>query len=443
MSKYKIYFFVFIMGLCLVNITLAEVTSKEETNFPRLIAVFEPARLNLISDNIDLLSKFDMLMMSMNMGQLFPEQLKEIKKRNSDVKFLVYVNSSAAPRQSKTKTESLSNMFHAGIKDGWWLRDSDGNIQPGLGGGGERVGALNVTNLCPLVNNQRWNTYIIDFLKDNILSTGLWDGVMFDVVKDGIVVPSPKGKMQAGRKRGPARQDKPKRQSGKEFDLDNDGIADDGDWVNQKWQEGYRTMFTYARKKFGKDILLVANGNHTQYDYCNGKVFENFPHFIHTTKGDWLETMKLYHLWLTKAQSPKVVIFDIWAEPEDYRSLRLGLTSALMDDGYFSYESGEKEGKQQGQILWYDEYDNAGKGRGYLGKAINSAKEIMPKIFRRDFEKGIVLTNMSDKEIIIKLETEFRKIKGSQDPKVNDGSLIKEITLPAQDGIILLNTKSH
>jgi hypothetical protein len=59
-------------------------------------------------------------------------------------------------------------------------------------------------------------------------------------------------------------------------------------------------------------------------------------------------------------------------------------------------------------------------------------------IYRRDFEHGVALVNPTAAPATINLGGTFRKIKGTQDPQVNDGSLVTSVTLPAKDGLILL-----
>lgn len=55
--------------------------------------------------------------------------------------------------------------------------------------------------------------------------------------------------------------------------------------------------------------------------------------------------------------------------------------------------------------MWFDEYDNAGKGKGYLGYPEDNAYVILDfgkdgKVFRRDFDNGIVICNPSGKKSI-------------------------------------------
>jgi hypothetical protein len=68
-----------------------------------------------------------------------------------------------------------------------------------------------------------------------------------------------------------------------------------------------------------------------------------------------------------------------------------------------------------------------------------SLQEGSPEVYWREFTGGLVIVNATSQSRIITLPRQYRKIKGSQQPQVNDGSLVKEIRLAARDGIILLN----
>ena len=59
-------------------------------------------------------------------------------------------------------------------------------------------------------------------------------------------------------------------------------------------------------------------------------------------------------------------------------------------------------------------------------------------VWQRNYENGIVLVNATAKQITISLEGTFKKINGSQDPTINDGSLVTQVSLQPKDGIILL-----
>jgi hypothetical protein len=127
--------------------------------------------------------------------------------------------------------------------------------------------------------------------------------------------------------------------------------------------------------------------------------------------------------------------------------MRFGLTTTLLNNGYFSYEM-NTAGHGSLCLMWFDEYDNAGTDRGYLGYPLGEAYQVESSrltphksasdIWQRNYENGIVLVNATSTSITILLDGTFRKIKGTQDPVVNDGSLVTQVTLQQKDGIILL-----
>jgi hypothetical protein len=116
--------------------------------------------------------------------------------------------------------------------------------------------------------------------------------------------------------------------------------------------------------------------------------------------------------------------------------MRFSLCSTLMSNGYFSYalSSGVHA---SGGLDWFDEYDGGGIGRGYLGQPTSAATKV-GNAWRRDFTNGVALVNPSGSAVTVQLGGTFRKIQGTQDPTVNDGSLVTAVTIPAQDGIIVL-----
>jgi hypothetical protein len=59
----------------------------------------------------------------------------------------------------------------------------------------------------------------------------------------------------------------------------------------------------------------------------------------------------------------------------NYQKMRFGLTTALLGDGFFSYEI-NTNGHGYLCLMWFDEYDNAGAKRGYLGQPLGPAYRI-------------------------------------------------------------------
>jgi hypothetical protein len=63
--------------------------------------------------------------------------------------------------------------------------------------------------------------------------------------------------------------------------------------------------------------------------------------------------------------------------------MRFGLTSALMGDGFYSYTVGGS-----GAVLRYDEYDNGGIGRGYLGRPLGAMRSAVAPLSTPDLLGG-------------------------------------------------------
>jgi hypothetical protein len=59
-------------------------------------------------------------------------------------------------------------------------------------------------------------------------------------------------------------------------------------------------------------------------------------------------------------------------------------------------------------------------------------------LYRRDFQNGIVLVNPAARSLTTPLETSFRKILGTADRIVNDGSWVTEVTVPPSDALFLI-----
>ena len=140
------------------------------------------------------------------------------------------------------------------------------------------------------------------------------------------------------------------------------------------------------------------------YDLLNGNNYEGFP----TDDGlsyaaGWRETVfgpltdiGSYFEWIEKGQQPNLTMVETYEDdgsPEstgdgeydnpcikpgfvpNYQKMRFGLATALLNDGYFSYEI-NTNGHGSLCLMWFDEYDNAGQTRGYLGMPLGAAYRI-------------------------------------------------------------------
>ncbi len=109
--------------------------------------------------------------------------------------------------------------------------------------------------------------------------------------------------------------------------------------------------------------------------------------------------------------------------------VRWGLTLAMMAGMYYQAPDGG----------WYDEFWGGSLNkRGYLGQPTGAAVKLSNGVWRRDFANGIALNNSTGSSQSVNLSGTFRHLTGSQAPTVNNGSSVTSVTLPAQDGLILL-----
>jgi hypothetical protein len=208
------------------------------------------------------------------------------------------------------------------------------------------------------------------------------------------------------------------------------------------WNTGAIGYGNTLRAAVGSKIL-IGNGNLRNFN-MNGAIFEEFPYAnlsLATWKtvfvGPYSAPRASYPEWMAGVTAQNLTTFQVYGSATNYQLMRFGLTSALMNDGYFSYAL-SSSGHARNGLYWFDEYDNAGAGRGYLGQPTGAARTVATNVWRRDYAGGAVLVNPSDVAVTVQLGGTFRKIKGTQAPTVNDGSLVTAVTIPAKDGIILL-----
>lgn len=171
------------------------------------------------------------------------------------------------------------------------------------------------------------------------------------------------------------------------------------------WNAGLRRYEEIIRNAVGPDRILFANWGMPNYDLLNGNNFEGFPSDEYTLD-DWHRMVfgpapnGSYFDWVERARQPNLTMIETYEDdggPDptgpgeydnpcddpsftpNYRKMRFGLATALLNDGYFSYEI-NTNGHGSLCLLWFDEYDNAGAGRGYLGQPLGPAFRAIPTL---------------------------------------------------------------
>ncbi|PJA45361.1 hypothetical protein CO174_03490 [Candidatus Uhrbacteria bacterium CG_4_9_14_3_um_filter_50_9] len=348
------------------------------------------------------LASFDLIIIPVEAQVYNQSFFSSIRDRNPDILILPYI-----PTVSWNDLywiDDLHQSMSAQLDSDWWLTDGDGDqvsVWP-------NTRALNL--------NSGWSEFLPEWTRDEVLSTGYWDGIFYDEVQDSI--------SWLG-----------------DVDVDKDGNRDSASSADTLWENKYEDLFEYTRTLIGDEYIVITNGssNSRFANHTNGRMFETFPSSGNTL-AEWADKADEYLDLEVEVNEPSVQVINVNTENtgnENFQEVRFGLTTTLLGDGYFSYDFGTQDHSQ----LWtYDEYSAyLGAPKSTLQNATNPQDTtISTGVWQRDFEEGKVIVNATSSTQTIELGGEFEKIHGTQDPSFNDGSIIYEVTLESQDGIVLL-----
>ena len=359
------------------------------------------------------LAKWDFLVLDMEVQENSPSELQLIRQLNPKIKIIAYITSQNLFDSSFNSNEAvLRKDLAQGIDDSWWLRDESGNRLSDW----PSAYVLNVTDYCKSVGGKRFNDFLPEFVANNIMSSGFWDGVFYDNVWNGA------SWFNNGN-----------------ISLSDNGHRNSASELNSAWVNGMKKIFNRT-KELWPQAIIVGNGSFVS-DYqnsLNGWMLENFP-TPWENGGTWSGVIQSY-LKLSGSSANYNIINTAATNANDYKRFRYGLTSSLLGSGYYSFDFGPSD---HAQLWWYDEYDVD------LGSKQNAAynlldknnKTIKPGLWRRDFTNGIALVNSTDKEQkYVFSKEEFERIRGTQDLSINNGQKINWIKLAPRDGIVLLKS---
>lgn len=402
-----------IFFLCPLNSRAAVLKS----GYPRLANYFLPWEIN--DEEAMELAKWDLLVLDLETAASSQTQIKKIRSLNPNVIILAYLT----PQEIVDNPGSLNNSYYRqklvdGIDSSWWLKKSDGQMFSNWPG----TTMLNLSNSAGLNSKgERWNDYLAEFVDNEVKGSGLFDGVFYDNIWSDI------SWLNSG-----------------DLDLNNDGFRDSAEEANRSWQAGVKKLLSKTKKLAGNDFLIIVNGQ-TFEDYqkiTNGLMLEKFP-TPWENGGTWSGAMKTYTKLPFINLSPSLGIINATDKNQaNYKYLRYSLGSALLGDGYYSFDY---DVTNHGQTWWYDEYNIK------LGPAQSTAYNLLdknngvfvPGLWRRDFKYGSILVNSTKQEQrYVFSKEEFNKIKGDQDPITNNGLKINYLKLASDDGVILLKTNT-
>ncbi len=223
-------------------------------------------------------------------------------------------------------------------------------------------------------------------------------------------------------------------------DWDMDGQDDNRDDLDIKaaHRRGHVAHWTEAQR-LHPTVLLFGNSNDVSSPEFSGKLHGMFMEALIGASwsleswNGWDAVMARYRAAMQHTASPHLVGFNVHGKKDDYQRMRYGLTSCLLDDGYFTYTD---EDAMYASVVWFDEYDVT------LGNPIDTppTQPWQNGVYRRRYEQGMVLTNPTNQPKTITIEKGYQRLNGTQAPEVNSGAPVTSITLASKDGIILAKT---
>lgn len=378
-----------------------------KSTFPRLSNYFLSWELS--DEQATELAKWDLVILDMEHQVKNKEKILKMRELNPKIIILAYI----ATQEIRSDAIQLSQYIplraelYQGIQSSWWLKRPDGakiSWWPG-------TEMLNVTDVASKINGQNWGDYFSNFVTGKVLASGLWDGIFFDNTWNSLT-----GMV------------------GDNLDIDGDGAVEAKSEIEAAYRRGMALVFGKVRSA-GSQYLLMGNDGDI-FTELNGMQLENFPY----ARG-WSRMLKDYVAFQGAGFPPAFSAFNANTANiggrDDYQKARYGLTSALLADGFYSFDLGDRN---HGQTWWYDEYNfSLGEQAGQPFLVKNNSRDFNQRgLWRRDFKDGLVLVNSGNVAEAIDLGGEYEKLRGTQDPSVNDGLIVSTVTVQPQDGLILL-----
>lgn len=194
------------------------------------------------------------------------------------------------------------------------------------------------------------------------------------------------------------------------------------------------------------NFIVMCNGwnlPNENFDKTNGAMAEDEINRVIDGEVDFENFLNRYIRWTTECIKPTVTtivcsprgvetdpaVFLSWTPEQqqqardnaqflDLKTMRFGLTTTLMGDGYFAFDYGVL----RGDWWWYPEYDAPlGYPKGVAYKNSNGT-------WQRDYEGGTVIVNGTNYDAVIKLSPPHTD--------VSTGEISQHFTLPSFDGRI-------
>ncbi len=205
-----------------------------------------------------------------------------------------------------------------------------------------------------------------------------------------------------------------------------------------------------AALRDGKAVVMLNDWNLPRKGFAtlNGVLAEDEINRVIEGMVDFEDFLARYFRWVRESRKPVVTMIVCrpqsigddafrwhklsWkerqairdrAQNQDPKTMRFGLTTTLMGDGYFGYDTGTMG---RGNWWWYKEYDAP------LGHPRGPARRNADGTWQRDYDGGTVIVNGTLYDTVAELHTKSRDVSTAR--------VGTRFTIPSFDGRIFLPT---
>jgi hypothetical protein len=411
---------ILVFGLCQQAIGQS---NDSEPRFPRIASIQVGNGISLANqERLNIIGKADVVLLGFWVGwamdgNSMADVVDILRAKNPDIILAPYTNVTETRDTKPILADKVWNEIGAGGTEGWWLRKSDGTRTSHW----KSNFTINHSNfVTPDANGQRYPEFFAGYNYDGILSRARFNAVFLDVMTGQAIEVA---------------------------DWNGDGVDDaqDSDIAIQAVSEGH---LAYAEQLslLQPGIIRIGNVGNSFHpsrtlpavynQLLEGGLLEGFMGRSWSIEGwgGWQQMMTQYRSLLGALRGPKIAILNAHVGETDYQLMRYGLTSALMDNGYFAADPAV-DGEEYSWQHWYDEFDQD------LGFAIDPPQTAAWSngVYRREFDNGLVLVNpRGNGQRTVNVGSGWKRFSGVQDALHNSGQVAETISLSDADGIILL-----
>jgi hypothetical protein len=363
-------------------------------------------------------------------GKTFAQQVTAVKALNPNIKITGQRNIMEVPSYQDSSSDSHYPQYVADNNNNWWLRSTypSGGIVP------SQAGAASVNIMTPNLTSSgqtyrqwqaAWSASFTTAVAPNLDGVNT-DNFFYEPRVNGAYLQS--------------------------------GTSESAASVAQNWRNAYADWVSQLKTAMGPGHMAWGNvadwggGSIQGYNQVlNGGPLEGAIGASYSYENtSWARLMSVYAT-VMKALAPfngvgPYLIFNQDGSLTDYQGMRYGLTSCLLDNGYFYYTPGPYN-----TIGWFDEFTAnlgapiAGPNNTSNGTYSNGGLTVWENgVWRRDFVNGIALVNPKGNGVqTVTLETTYKHLSGTQVPSLNNGQSVTSVTLNDRDGVILLRLTSQ